>query len=135
MTTTETIARHLLTWKQKTKAIDGGICPSCGKKRVVMRQTNEMFPALLRCKRCAHRVACYVEWEQKGRDRGGRYSLRDGEGLMPYANPADRKAYEGLRAKNRRAQGLCAHCSKPARKGMVQCADCAKRYAKPKGVK
>ena len=51
--------------------------------------------------------------------------------LMPYANPADRKAYEALRAETRRAQGLCAHCSKPARKGMAQCADCAKRYAKP----
>ena len=54
---------------------------------------------------------------------------------MPYANPADRKAYETLRAENRRAQGLCQNCNRKARPGKTRCADCAKRYAKPKGVK
>ena len=48
---------------------------------------------------------------------------------MPYANRADRKAFEARRAEKRRALGLCAHCANPAREGMAQCADCAKRYS------
>ena len=47
---------------------------------------------------------------------------------MPYANPADRKAFEALRAETRRASGLCANCNEKAREGKTRCADCAKRY-------
>ena len=44
---------------------------------------------------------------------------------MPYANPADRKVFEARRAQQRRADGLCQNCNRPAVAGKVRCADCA----------
>ena len=43
---------------------------------------------------------------------------------MPYANPADRKAYEQLRAEARRKSGLCANCNAQAVQGETRCQAC-----------
>ena len=50
---------------------------------------------------------------------------------MPYANPADRKLFEARRAKQRRADGLCQNCNRPALPERTRCQPCADRYAKP----
>ena len=49
---------------------------------------------------------------------------------MPYANPADRRAFEKARSEKRRAAGLCKTCANEAQPGRTRCQDCADKRRK-----